>query len=408
VTNKPSPAGELTVIAAFLAGATDMLPQLETEDFTTPLGREVYAIAGDLLRAGAEVNLLTIDEQYARRPGYPGFGSLQQVLESSPSPSLRFSAVNAMKRQRAMRESRAFDPSRFEPEELPHRFVEHARKIRDMLNFDAGSMVDVLAELRRKVPKVPTGFPKLDELLGGGIERGAVFTLGGVPGDGKTAMATHMAALALEAGRRVHFVTLEMTRPALTRRIMKAYWQKTEAEIERDLEGALQMAGELSVTNTLVRLPDVLATMSKHADADLIFLDFVQRVRDPHFRENRVAETENVSGAIANFAREFEVPVVLLSQLNRDYKSDKAEPPQTYHMKGSGAIEADANVVALLHNPNAKEEQNKAVSVKQVGPKRDEERVLYVRKNRNGPVGAVRFVFDKVRSMFREDDFYGE
>lgn len=178
---------------------------------------------------------------------------------------------------------------------------------------------------------------------------------------------------------------------------------------ERLVDEKMRMvAGELTVTNALVRLPDVLASMSRHATADLIVVDFVQRVRDPGSRENLVAETESVSGAIANFAREFEVPVLLLSQLNRDYKSDKAEPPQTYHMKGSGAIEADAHVIGLLHNPNAKEEQSRSVSVRQPGPARDEERVLFIRKNRNGPVGAVRFVFDKARSMFLEDDFYAE
>jgi replicative DNA helicase len=408
VTRPDSVAGELTLIAALLAGAADVLPQLEPEDFTTVLGRDVHAIASELQRSGKEVNLLTIDEVYARRQSYPGFAALQQTLSDSPSASLRFAAVNAVKRGRAMREAKAFDPSRYEPEELPLKFVEHANRIRDMLNFDAGSMVDVLAELRRDVPKVPTGYPRLDELLGGGIERGAVFTLGGVPGDGKTAMATHMTAMALEAGRKVHFVTLEMTRPALTRRVMKAYWGRTGAELEGQLEAALQMAGDLSVTNTLVRLPDVLASMSRHADSDLVVVDFVQRVRNPGLRDNRVAETESVSGAIANFAREFEVPVLLLSQLNRDYKSDKAEPPQMYHMKGSGSIEADSHIVALLHNPNAKEEQNRSVSVKQGGPTRDEERVLYIRKNRNGPVGQVRFVFDKPRSMFREDVFYSD
>lgn len=407
MTHSPA-AAELTIASALLLGQTDVLHQLELEDFTTPLGRDVYAIASELLKAGKEPDLLTIDEQYARRHGYPGFASLQRAMDGAPSASLRFSAVNALKRSRAMREAKAFDPTRFDAEELPHRFIEHARKLRGLLSFDAESMVDILAELQREVPKVPTGFRRLDELLGGGIERGAVFAIGGVPGDGKTAFATHMTAMALEAGRKVHFVTLEMTRKALTFRIMQAYWGKTYEEVKANLIPASQMAGAYTATNTMESLPDILGSMSRHADCDLIVLDFVQRVKDHSIKNNRVAETENASGAIANFAREFEVPVLLLSQLNRDYKSDKAEPPQTYHMKGSGAIEADAHVIGLLHNPNAKEEQNRAVSVKQPGPKRDEERILYIRKNRNGPVGAVRFVFDKVRSMFLEDDFYAE
>ena len=194
----------------------------------------------------------------------------------------------------------------------------------------------------------------------GGIERGGIFTIGGIPGDGKTAIATHLVAKALDAGRNVHFVTLEMTRAALVRRILKAYWGKTQEEIDKDIDSAVEMAGTLTVSNTLVRLPDVIGSMGRHADADLIFVDYAQRIREDNYRDNRVAETESVYGTLANFAREFEVPLVVLSQLNRDYKSDKAEPPQMYHMKGSGAIEADSHVGVFSTTRTARRSNRRA------------------------------------------------
>jgi len=396
---------ETNLMGAILSGNTDVFYQLEPEDFTDALFQRLMPVIGELLKSRVEINTITVHEKVPNED----FPTLMNIASIS-TPSLRFSAVNAVKKARAMREAKAFKPSSFPVEELPFQFVEHARKLRGMLNFQSESMVDIATELRRKVPRTPTGFKLLDSLLDGGIERGGVFTIGGIPGDGKTAIATHMAAKSLEQGKSVHFVTLEMTRPALVRRIMKSYWDKTQEEVDQNIDAALEMAGTLTVTDTLVRLPDVLASMSRHEDADLIIVDYIQRIRDNNYKDNRVSEIESVCGTIANFAREFEVPVIALSQLNRDYKSDRRDPPQMYHMKGSGAIEADSHIIGLLHNPNAKEEQEEflVATPKKVEVQKDDERILFIRKNRNGRIGNIRLVFDKVKSRFVEDNFYDD
>lgn len=393
------------LVGCILVGEVEIVHRMEQEDFTSPFCRKVYGVAKDIHSSGGAVDLVTIHHAIG------GEFTTLAAYTKNLNPSLRFSAMNAVKKDRAYREAKSFTPSEYKAEELPYRLLEVAQKIRGMLQYDAESLTDILEELRKPIPRTPTGFKRLDSLLDGGIEKGGIFTIGGIPGDGKTAIATHMAAQNLEQGKKVHFITLEMSRPALVRRIMKAYWQKNDLEIQNNLDDAIEMAGELTVTNTLCRLPDVIGSMSKHIDADIIFVDYAQRIQDVNHKDNRVAEIESIYGTMANFAREFNVTLVVLSQLNRDYKSDRAEPPQMYHMKGSGAIEADSHTVGLLHNPNAKEESGKfdfqlVETEKKVETERDDERILYIRKNRNGRIGAIQFVFDKPLSRFNEEKFY--
>ena len=191
-------------------------------------------------------------------------------------------------------------------------------------------------------------------------------------------------------------------------------------EVDRNLDDTIKMEGELTVSDTICRLSDVIGSMSRHIDADLIVVDYLQLVRDSSYKDNRVAEIEGIIQTFTNFAREFSVPIVLLSQFSRDYKNDRGEPPQMYHLKGSSGIEQASHYIALLHNPNAKTESHntvedddlhfKATIENPVPPpvkKADDERILFLRKNRNGRIGAVNFVFDKPRSSFKEDSFYG-
>jgi len=390
---------EEIIIGTIVSGETDIIYRISEEDFLTSIGKKVFCSARDLHQSGKEINAISLSEHTGN--------NLLPYLERLPNISLRFSAVDAMRRERAYREAKAFNPKEFSPEEIPFKMIEKAREIQKLMNSDSESICNFVEELNKKIERFPTGFVPLDCLLDGGIETGAVMTVGGIPGDGKTAFATHLTANALHANRKVHFITLEMDRWPLVRRIMKAYWDATDADFRGGIDESLKMTGELTVSSTLTRLSDVVASMSKHLDAELIVIDYAQKIRDGNFNDNRVSEIESVFGTLTNFAREFKIPILVLSQLNRDYKSDRNDPPQAYHMKGSGAIEADSHIVALLHNPNAKEESDASTLLNGKNESvRDDERVLYVRKNRNGRIGAIGFIFDKKKSMFKEDRFY--
>lgn len=387
---------EDVIIGCIASGEHDIIRQLSEGDMQTDMGRSVLSKSKELLEKGESVDIVSLSNAGI------GFEQLNPYIDKLTSISHRFSAINGLKRERAKREAMAFDPQKIDPDDLPVKFVEKAQSLRELLHFDSEALCDFAHELKSEVPTIETGFQNLDALLGSGIELGGVFVVGGVPGDGKTAFACHTASKCLERDLAVHFVTLEMSRPALARRIMQSYWQKTLDEIRGNIDDAMNMSGRLTVSSTLTRLPDVMGSMYRHTDADIIFVDYVQRIKNPDYPDNRVGEIESVSGAIANFARETGVPVMLLAQLNRDYKNAKSEEPHMYHLKGSQALEADAHVIGLLHNPNAKMESMTSGGFNEKAPELPDfdERTLFIRKNRNGPVGDLSFKFDKPKSSF--------
>lgn len=384
------------IIGCIATGECDIIQQLTDADMQSAMGRLVLEKSKEIIAKGESVDIVALGNSGVN------FEKLHPYIDKLTSVSHRFSAINGLKRERAKKEALAFDIKKYSAEELPIKFVEKAQALRELLHFDSEALCDFAHELKSDVPTLHTGFKNLDALLGSGIELGGVFVVGGVPGDGKTAFACHMASKCLERDLSVHFVTLEMSRPALARRIMQSYWQKTLDEIKNNIDNAMQMSGRLTVSSTLTRLPDVMGSMYRHTDADIIFVDYVQRIKNPDFHDNRVGEIESVSGAIANFARETGIPVVLLAQLNRDYKNARSEEPQMYHLKGSQALEADAHIIGLLHNPNAKMESLTTGGFNSEAPKKPDfdERTLFIRKNRNGPVGELSFQFDKPKSSF--------
>jgi replicative DNA helicase len=129
----------------------------------------------------------------------------------------------------------------------------------------------------------------------------------------------------------------------------------------------------------------------------LFVIDYLQLLHSTARRaENRQQEIADISNGIKALAKELKVPVVVLSQLNRDMEKEKNRRPRMSDLRESGAIEQDADLVGLLYKPNASEEDENSA-----GP--DQEAVpvtLYIAKQRNGPTGDVHLTFLKPFTRF--------
>ncbi|MFA6243115.1 MAG: DnaB-like helicase C-terminal domain-containing protein, partial [Candidatus Hydrogenedentales bacterium] len=136
-----------------------------------------------------------------------------------------------------------------------------------------------------------------------------------------------------------------------------------------------------------ITILDVRARARRHAqqhDLDLIVIDYLQLMTGRHRAENRQVEIAEISRGIKGLARELNIPVIALSQLSREAERDDSGMPKLSHLRESGAIEQDADVVLMLARP----------------PKEDEEKTkhsiltLAVAKQRNGPTGTIELRFD--------------
>src|SRR5690606_37306172 len=134
----------------------------------------------------------------------------------------------------------------------------------------------------------------------------------------------------------------------------------------------------------------------KHAvqhPLDLLIIDYLQLMSGSSRAENRQVEISEISRAIKGLARELKCPVIALSQLSREAEKDDGGSPKLSHLRESGAIEQDADVVLMLSRPSVSEQEGRENVIN-----------LTVAKQRNGPTGPVELLFEKNIQRFRNLD----
>ena len=244
---------------------------------------------------------------------------------------------------------------------------------------------------RGRMSGIPTGLPELDALTDG-LQPGDLVVVGARPSQGKTALALQ---LALACDGPVAFFSLEMRKAQLATRALawlaqvdgwalrRGLLTKPEYErVSKALESlassglAIDDASELSVW----QIRSKCRRWKAQHGLSMVVIDYLQLVtpsRDARKGLNREQEVAAMSRAFKSLAKDVNVPVVLLAQLNRQVEGRSDSAPKLSDLRESGAVEQDADVVILLHRPGGK-------SVKDEG-----EAHLIVAKHRNGPTGAV-------------------
>jgi replicative DNA helicase len=271
--------------------------------------------------------------------------------------------------------------------------VETVRRIEELKK--AGSHVTGLA----------TGFYKLDELLSG-LQKSDMIVLAARPTVGKTALALNIARhAAVHLQKSVLIFSLEMSKEQLMLRLFCTQGQldfhKLRAGFLSGQEwGRIQEAADklsrakIFIDDTPnITVLDIRARARRHVqqhDLDLIILDYLQLMTGRRRAENRQVEIAEISRGIKGLARELNVPVMALSQLSREADRDESDVPKLSHLRESGAIEQDADVVLMLSRPPKEEEEKVDKGIVKVG----------VAKQRNGPTGTLELIFDRRHQRF--------
>lgn len=237
---------------------------------------------------------------------------------------------------------------------------------------------------------VETGISDLDRILGGGLIREGLYILAARPGCGKTTLAAALAERMLERGRRVLFVSLEMSRKQLmARRVAADVGRATAAQI---LRGELADEERKAVGESLVKLAkrplffnrrsslntSEIQFLAKQNRADVVIIDYLGLMRHEAGKSlyERVTGTSN---QLKRMARGLETPVLCLAQLNREVEGRQNQEPRLSDLRDSGAIEQDADGVLLIHRPAIEDAD-------EYGPTPME---VTVAKNRHGRTGKI-------------------
>ena len=261
---------------------------------------------------------------------------------------------------------------------------------------------------------VSTGFADLDKLTSG-LHGGEMIVIAARPSMGKTSLAMNIVEAAVMDQRLpVGVFSLEMTAESLVLRMLCSRARVNLRDIregflaERDFPKLTGAAGKMagaplfiddSPGLSILQLRARARRMSQQHGIKLFVIDYLQLLHSTSRRaENRQQEIADISNGIKALAKELDVPVIVLSQLNREIEKEKNRTPRLSDLRESGAIEQDADLVGLLYKPGKKdgEEEEGNAAAEQDGVPVN----LLIAKQRNGPTGDVNLVFLKGYTRF--------
>ncbi|MBN1931481.1 MAG: replicative DNA helicase [Desulfobacterales bacterium] len=257
------------------------------------------------------------------------------------------------------------------------------------------------------VTGVPTGFTKLDSLTAG-FQKSDLIILAARPSMGKTAFALNIAGnAAVNENIPVAVFSLEMSKEQLSMRMLCAEANVDSSRLRSgffsrdDWARLTDAAGRLSEAPIYIDdSPDISAleirTKARRLKMDkglgLVIIDYLQLMKGRYSSERRDLEISEISRSLKNLAKELDLPVVALSQLNRKLEERSEKRPQLSDLRESGALEQDADVVAFIYRDEVynKDENN---------PKKGTAEIL-LKKQRNGPTGEVTLAFLSAYTRF--------
>ena len=304
---------------------------------------------------------------------------------------------------------------------------------------DAESLYDLVeAEIKRleqadgkAINGIPTGFEDLDKLLGG-LQKGEMLILAARPSMGKTAISLNIAEQAAFGGATpwsppsptrvpIGYFSLEMSAEGLTQRLISArsgvdaHKIRTGAISPSELEEVTRACQELSEAPFYIDDSPALSILALRARArrmkrkhniQVIVIDYLQLLTAPGAgRESRQVEVSAISRGIKALARELEVPIICLAQLNRGAEQRERNRPRMSDLRESGSIEQDADVVMLLHREAYYHKDDEEWLNDPDNADKLNLTELIVAKQRNGPTGVVKLTWDAKTTRFKNYDW---
>lgn len=280
--------------------------------------------------------------------------------------------------------------------------------------------LEYLYENRDTPLGVPTGYVDLDRLLGGGFQPSDLIFVGARPGMGKTALMLSIAANAaapyfvrgmFRTGRSVAIFSLEMSRPQLIQRFFSAHTGINAQKMrngnldEKQWDHIVESLPRLDKLNlhiddtprlSLSQLRAKCKRLQRKQGLDMIVIDYLQLMGTPGFKpDHRVQALSELTRGLKELAKEFNVPVLVAAQLNRELEKRAEKRPNMSDFRESGSIEADADIALGLYADD------------RYNPKSEKPNQLEIifLKHRNGPLDKVDLFFARETTKFYSMDY---
>ena len=428
---------EQSVLGGILLENAALNPVLEImtgSDFYSDAHRKIFAGILELTDRNQPVDLITLSNHLRDRKQLDAVGGavyLSQLVDNVPSAANISHYARIVKEKSVLRSligtateilNRTYGAGADVDsvlDEAEHAIFEISQNkikpsfypLKDIIK-DSFRTIERLYERKELITGVPTGFTKLDEMTSG-LQRSDLVIIAGRPSMGKTAFALNIAQYcAVEEGVPVAVFSLEMAKEQLAMRMLSSEARVDSQKIrkgflgESDWPKLTTAAGRLSEARLFIDDTPSISVLEMKAKSrrlkaehglGLIVLDYLQLMKGSDYADTREQEISEISRSLKGLAKELNVPVVALSQLNRKVEDRTSRRPQMADLRESGAIEQDADVILFLYRDEVynKSEDN---------PEKGFAEVI-IGKQRNGPVGTVKLVFQEKFTRFENPAF---
>ena len=426
---------EQSVLGAILIENSAIYKCLEVlgeSDFYRDAHRKIFSTMLDLFDRGEVIDLVTVAEALSKKGDLESTGGnsyLAALANQVPT------AANITYHAKIVREKSTMRSLLMSGTDIVSKVYEDADDADELLDFaervifeisekrvktsfvhvknvvkDTFEMIEKLYDRKETITGLPTGFKDLDEMTSG-LQNGDLIVVGGRPSMGKTAFALNIAQqVGIESKLPIAVFSLEMSTMQLVLRMLcsearvdsnrvrkgfieKQEWHKLTSAAGRISEAPIYIDDSSSI-NVLEMRAKARRLKMEHG-LSLIVVDYLQLMHGRTNYDNRVQEISDISRSLKGLAKELQVPVIALSQLNRGVELRQDKRPTLADLRESGAIEQDADVIVFLYRDSVYSKNRD-----------DKTAELIVAKQRNGPTGTVKATF--LNSITRFEDYANE
>jgi replicative DNA helicase len=396
---------------------------LSEDDFYRPEHRLIFRHMAKLVEASQPIDVVTVADALANADELERAGGivyLAELAKDTPSAA-NIRAYAAAVRERAnlralIRAAQSIAEAGFQPEgrssselidEAERRIMQISEErpktggpeaINPLLK-QVVERIDELFNSEATITGLSTGFKDLDDMTSG-LQRGDLVIVAARPSMGKTTFAMNLVENAVMAtDKPVIVFSMEMPSEQIIMRMLSSLgrinqtkvrtgklddedWPKLSAAISKLKDRPLFIDDTPALTPTEVR-SRTRRIVREHGDPALIMVDYLQLMQVAGSTEGRTAEISEISRSMKAMAKEFNCPLVALSQLNRGVEQRPNKRPVNSDLRESGAIEQDADVIMFIYRDEVYNEESQDKGIAEI----------IIGKQRNGPIGTVRLAF---------------
>jgi replicative DNA helicase len=404
---------------------------IKPDDFYKPAHQIIYSAILFLFEKRESIDIITVTnrlKEMGELENIGGSGYLFELISKTPTVS---NVINYAKIIRDKKSRRDLIQTAYEIQGLAYNEEKNSEELIDEIEArifkiadrvypkefshisqfleSAYQRIEELHNQDKKIRGISSGFPLLDEYLGG-FQKSDLIILASRPSLGKTSLALTFARnIALNENKPVAIFSLEMSRDQIVDRLLAS---EAGVSLWRLRTGKLFYEGEINelalISEALDKLnqapiyiddsPNLntlqirsMARKLKHqvGEIGLIIIDYLQLLKTNKYYDSRVQEIAEISRSLKELGRELNVPILALSQLSRAPEQRISQVPKLSDLRDSGSIEQDADVVLFIHRPK---------ETGQITPSNQSE--IIIAKQRNGPLGVVTLYFDPETTSF--------